>query len=81
MGRQNWQRFKRDASNSGLLLPSLLVSILGTLSKDDDDGSENVGKKMNLRSLKLNRVYLDPLDMSNAGDFSWSWILKDFIQV
>ena len=19
--------------------------------------------------------------MSNAGDFSWSWILKDFIQV
>ena len=29
-------------------------------------------KKMNLRSLKLNRVYLDPLNMSNAGDFSWS---------
>ena len=38
-------------------------------------------QKMNLRSLKLNRVYLDPLNMSNAGDFSWSWILKDFIQV
>ena len=52
---------------------------LGTLSKDDDDGSENVSKKMNLRSFKLNRVYLDPLNMSNAGDFSWSWILKDFI--
>ena len=48
--------------------------LLGTLSKDDDDGggSENVGKKMNLRSFKLNRVYLDPLNMSNAGDFSWS---------
>ena len=43
-----------------------------TLSKDDDDGSENVVKKMNLRSFKLNRVYLDPLNMSNAGDFSWS---------
>ena len=55
--------------------------ILGTLSKDDDDSSKNVGKKMNLRSLKLNRVYLDPLNMSNASDFSWSWILKDFIQV
>ena len=54
---------------------------LGTLSKDDDDGSENVDKKMNLRSFKLNRLYLDPLNMSNAGDFSWSWILKDFIQV
>ena len=26
--------------------------ILGTLSKDDDDGSENDGKKMNLRSFK-----------------------------
>ena len=41
----------------------------GTLS-NDDDGSENDGKKMNLRSFKLNRVYLDPLSMSNAGDFS-----------
>ena len=39
---------------------------------DDDNGSENVAKKMNLRSFKLNRVYLDPLNMSNAGDFSWS---------
>ena len=50
----------------------------GTLS--NDDGSENVAKKMNLRSFKLNHVYLDPLNMSNASDFSWSWILKDFIQ-
>ena len=48
------------------------IDILRTLSKDDDGGSENVGKKMNLRSFKLNRVYLDPLNMSNAGDFSWS---------
>ena len=45
------------------------------------DGSENFSKKMNLRSFKLNRVYLDPLKMSSADDFSWSWILKDFIQV
>ena len=42
---------------------------------------KNVAKKMNLRPFKLNRVYLDPQNMSNAGDFSWSWILKDFIQV
>ena len=54
---------------------------LEPLSNNDDHGSENVAKKMNLRSFKLNRVYLDPLNMSNAGDFSWSWILKDFIQV
>ena len=50
--------------------PPLLYT-LGTLSEDDDNGSENTGKKMNLRFFKLNRVYLDPLDMSNAGDFSW----------
>ena len=50
----------------------LELKLLGTLSKDDDDGSENVGKKMSLLSFKLNRVYLDPLNMSNAGDFSWS---------
>ena len=55
--------------------------ILGTLSKDDDDSSKNVGKKMNLRSFKLNRVYLDRLKMSNVGNDSRSWILKDFIQV
>ena len=45
--------------------------IVGTLSKDHNDGSENVGKKMNLRSFKLDRVYLDPLNISQAGDFSW----------
>ena len=31
---------------------------------DDDDGSENVDKKMNLRSFKPNRVYMHPLNMS-----------------
>ena len=46
--------------------------ILGTLSKDDDDSSKNVGKKMNLRSFKLNRVYLDRLKMSNVGNDSRS---------
>ena len=60
---------------NGTRLNSLLYAddliILGTLSKDDDDdGSENVAKKMNLLFFKHNRVYLDPLSMSNAGDFS-----------
>ena len=49
-----------------------LLLLLETLSNDDDVGSENVVKKMNLSSFKPNRVYLDPLRMSNAGDFSWS---------
>ena len=39
-----------------------------------DDGSTNIGKKMSV--LSLSRV-----NMLNAGDFSWGWILKDFIQV
>ena len=49
--------------------PIFLNEEIGTLSKDNEDGSENVGKKRNLHSLKLNRVYLDPLNMSNAGEF------------
>ena len=55
--------------------------ILETLSKEDDDSSKNVGKKMNLCYVKLNGIYFDPLKMSNVGDDSRSWILKDFIQV
>ena len=51
-----------------------------TLSKDNDNGSENVSKEITLHSFKLNHVYLDPLNMSNVGDFSWSCILKDIIQ-
>ena len=31
---------------------------------------------MNLRSFKLNRVYLDPLNMSNAGDFPGVELLR-----
>ena len=56
-------------------------TVTGDLNKDDDNGSEKVGKKMTLRFFKLSRVHLDLLSMSNAGDFSWSWILNDFIQV
>ena len=43
-------------------------------SNDDDDSSENVAKKKKFAfdSIKINRVYLDPLNVLNAGDFSWS---------
>ena len=61
-----------DRDRISLQRQRMSFSELGTLSKDDDDGIENVAKKMNLRSFKLNRVYLDLLNMSNAGDFSWS---------
>ena len=36
---------------------------------------------MNLRPFKFYRVYLDAFNLSNEGDYSWSLILKDFIQV
>ena len=40
-------------------------------------GRENVAKKS---QFILYSVYLQPLNLSNAGNFSWSWIPKDFIQ-
>ena len=41
---------------------------------DDDDGSENVAKKLNLPHFKCYRVYLELLNLqnlSNVDDFSW----------
>ena len=38
-------------------------------------------KKINLRPFKPKRVYLEPLNLSNVGDFSWSWILRDLTHV
>ena len=53
---------------------------LGSLTNKDDDGSENIAKKIiDLRPFKLFRAYLEQLNLSNVGDFSWSWILEDFI--
>ena len=49
-----------------------LQTTLGSLGNDDDDGSENVAKKINLRLFKLYRVYSNPLNLSNVGDFAWS---------
>ena len=46
--------------------------VIGTLSNEDVYGGENIARKMNLFSFKLTRVNLDPLSMSNVGDFSWS---------
>ena len=52
-----------------------------TLSKATDNGEKKVSKKMNLHSFKLNHIDLEPLNVSNVGDFSWRCILKNFIQV
>ena len=43
--------------------------LIGSLSNNDDDGSQNITRKMNLRRFKLYRAYLEPLNSSNLGDF------------
>ena len=53
-----------------MMMMMMMMMMIGTLS--DDDGSENITKKMNLRRFKLYRVYLEPFNSSNAGDFSLS---------
>ena len=78
----SWFLNKNSVSNRkhGFLL-SLYYHLLGILSNNDDDGNENTTKNTNLRPFKLYRVYLEPLNSSNVGNFSWSWILKGFIHV
>ena len=46
----------------------VLTEGIGSLSNQDDDGCENVAKKMNLRPFKFYLAYLDPLQLSNVGD-------------
>ena len=63
---------------SGILLHGAHT---GISSNNDDEGSKNITKKRNLRPFKLYRVYLKPRNSSIVGEFSWSWILNDFIHV
>ena len=42
---------------------------IGSLSNNEDGGSENITRKMNLRRFKLYGAYLEPLNSSNLGDF------------
>ena len=62
----------------------VVVVAEGSLSNDDNDGSENVAKKIRTCvPFKFYRVYLDPLSCicQMEAIFSWRLILKDFIQV
>ena len=45
----------------------VLTEGIGSLSNEDDDGCENVAKKMNLRPFKFYLAYLGPLQLSNVG--------------
>ena len=59
-----------------LHFPSLSYALhfvmLGSLSNRDDYNSENIAKKMNLHPYKLYHVYLDLINLSKVGDFSWN---------
>ena len=78
----SWFLNKNSVSNrKHRFLLSLYYHLLGSLSNNDDDGNENTTKNTNLRPFKLYRVYLEPLNSPNVGNFSWSWILKGFIHV
>ena len=54
--------------------------ILGTLSNDDGGSSENVAKKMNLSSFKLNRVYLDPIKCQMQATFPGVELLRILVR-
>ena len=56
--------------------------IMESFSNDNNSNKNLVEKKLiSFHPLKLCRVYLKPLNLSNVGNFSWTWILKDFIQI
>ena len=55
--------------------------IMESFSNDNNSNENLVEKKfISLHPLKLYSVYLKPLNLSNVGNFSWTWILNDFIQ-
>ena len=56
-------------------------SLIGSLSNNDGDGYENVTYKVKSRCFKLHRAYSISFDSSNAGNFFWSWILKECDEV
>ena len=78
----SWFLNKNSVSNrKHRFLLSLYYHLLGSLSNNDDNSNESITKNTNLRPFKLYGVYLEPLNSSKVGDFSWSGILKGFIHV
>ena len=51
---------------------------LGSFSNDDNNGIENAANKINLRPVKLCRVFLDPFNLSNAGNSPVVEFLRTF---
>ena len=49
---------------------SVSVVLIGSLSNDVGDGSENVPQKVNSRCFQLHRSYSNSFNLSKVGDFS-----------
>ena len=54
---------------------------LKNLSNNDGDDYENVTQNGNLSVFKHYRAYSISFNSSNVGNFFWSWILKDYMEV
>ena len=57
------------------------VVIVGSLSSNDGDGYKNITLKVNSLCFKLYLTYSISFNSANNGEFFWSWILKDYIEV
>ena len=53
-------------------LSTVLISVLGSFSIDDGNGSENVTFKTNSRFFNFCRVYSNLLKMASVSEFPWS---------
>lgn len=79
LGDTNCYRPTRcNTFDSSMISLSLLHGVSRTVGSvsDVDDGRENIDKKINFCPFKLYCLYLDSVNLSNAGDFSLSWILR-----
>ena len=56
-------------------------TLIRSVSNGDGDGYENVTWKVKSRYFKIYRAYSISFNSSNVGNFFWSWILKDCIEV
>ena len=63
------------------MLPQQFLVFANNCNRLVSSGYENVTKKVNSRYFKLYRAYFISFNSSNVGEFFWSFILKDSIEV
>ena len=81
LGKLTFQRLIPASLSYGIKLTNSVASTPCNKAKADIDFVNLVARE-GLNSVLSNLIaYLHPLNMSDAGAFSWSWILKNFNQV